>query len=57
MAEYTANGVELGWLIDPYETAVYIYRPVEPVRRLDNPTNVSGDPVLPGFVFNIAEIW
>ena len=57
MAEYIANGAQLGWLIDPYKPAVYIYRPGEPVERLDNPTSISGDPVLPGFVFNVAEIW
>jgi Uma2 family endonuclease len=57
MTEYIANGVELGWLIDPYEAAVYIYRSGEPVRRLENPTNISGDPILSGFVFNVAEIW
>jgi Uma2 family endonuclease len=57
MTEYVANGVELGWLIDPYEAAVSIYGPGEPVRRLENPTNISGDPILSGFVFNVAEIW
>ena len=56
MAEYIANGAQLGWLIDPYKPAVYIYRPGEPVKRLDNPTSISGDPVLPGFAFNVAEI-
>ena len=57
MAEYIANGAQLGWLIDPYRPAVYIYRPGEHVKRLDNPTTISGDSVLPGFVFNVAEIW
>jgi Uma2 family endonuclease len=57
MAEYMANGARLGWLIDPYEKRVYIYRPSEPVERLENPTTISGDPVLPGFVFNVGEIW
>ena len=57
MDEYIANGTELGWLIDPYETAVHIYRPGEPVRRLENPASISGDPILSGFVFNVAEIW
>ena len=57
MAEYIANGAQLGWLIDPYEACVYIYRPGNPVECLENPTEISGDPVLPGFVFNVAEIW
>jgi Uma2 family endonuclease len=57
MAEYMANGAQLGWLIDPYEAVVYISRPGEPVSRLENPISINGDPVLPGFVFNVAEIW
>ena len=57
MAEYIANGAQLGWLIDPYEARVYIYRQGEAVKRLDNPAAISGDPVLPGFIFNVAEIW
>ena len=48
MTEYIVNGAELGWLIDPYETAVYIYRPGDPVRRLQNPARISGDPILSG---------
>jgi Uma2 family endonuclease len=51
------NGVQLGWLIDPYETRVYIYRPGQPSETLENPATISGDPVLPGFVFNVSEIW
>ena len=57
MAEYMTNGAQLGWLIDPFEAQVYIYRPGEAVECLENPTTTSGDPVLPGFVFNVAEIW
>jgi Uma2 family endonuclease len=57
MAEYIANGAQLGWLIDPYEARVYIYRPGQAVECLENPTTISGDPVLSGFVFNAAEIW
>jgi Uma2 family endonuclease len=57
MAEYISNGARLGWLIDPYEKRVYIYRPGQAVERLDDPTTISGDPVLPGFVFNVAELW
>jgi len=57
MAEYIANGTQLGWLIDPYETRVYVYRPGRPVEVLEKPASISGDPILPGFTFNFAEIW
>jgi Uma2 family endonuclease len=57
MAEYTANGAQLGWLIDPYEAVVYVYRSGQTVSRMRNPTSISGDPVLPGFTFNVSEIW
>jgi Uma2 family endonuclease len=57
MEEYIANGAQLGWLIDPFEKNVYIYRPRTPVECLKNPATVSGDPVLHGFVFQIAELW
>jgi Uma2 family endonuclease len=56
MAEYIANGAQLGWLIDPFEARVYIYRPGQAVECLENPTTISGDPVLSRFVFNVAEI-
>ncbi len=53
MADYIANGALLGWLIDPYQRQVHIYRPgVEP-EVLDDPETVSGEPELPGFVFEV----
>jgi Uma2 family endonuclease len=57
MEEYVANGAQLGWLIDPLEKKVYVYRPTAEADCLDNPQQVSGDPVLPGFVLDLREIW
>lgn len=57
MAEYIANGARLGWLIDPIRGCVEIYRPGEPIERLDRPDSLAGDPVLPGFVLDLREIW
>jgi Uma2 family endonuclease len=57
MQEYLDNGAHLGWLIDPIEKKVYIYRPQAPVECLDNPQTVSGDPVLPGFVLELERVW
>ena len=47
----------LGWLLDPVPRHVYVYRPDAPVARLDQPETVAGDPVLPGFVLDLREIW
>ena len=58
MAEYMREpGVQLGWLIDRKNRQVYIYRPGFPEECLENPTTVSGDPVLPGFVLNMSYVW
>ena len=55
MERYIANGALLGWLIVPRLRQVHIYRPGLPSEVLDNPETVSGDPVLPGFVFAVRE--
>ena len=53
MEQYIANGALLGWLIDPYRRRVHIYRPGVPVEILDDPETLSGEDVMPGFVFEV----
>jgi Uma2 family endonuclease len=57
MEEYRANGAQLGWLIDRIERKVYVYRPDVDVVCLEDPSQIAGDPVLPGFVLDLARIW
>ena len=57
MREYLANGARLGWLIDPIERRVYVYRSGHEEIRLDDPESVSGDPVLPGFRLEPQRLW
>ena len=57
MQEYKANGAALGWLIDPIARRVSIYRPGKPVETQQQPATITGDPVLPGFVFDVAGMW
>ena len=57
MEEYLDNGALLGWLIDPQDKRVYIYRSNQPDETLDNPAELHGDPVLPGFVLYVRELW
>jgi Uma2 family endonuclease len=57
MQEYLDNGAQLGWLLDPLEKKVYVYRLQMPVECLDHPTTLSGDPLLPGFVLSLSRLW
>ena len=59
MEEYIANGVRLGWLIDPLDPThrVYIYRPGAEVESLSAPESLTGDPELPGFTLDLKPIW
>lgn len=57
MEEYIENGTLLGWLIDRVNRKVYIYRPNSEVEELDNPTTLSGEDVLPGFVLRLSVVW
>ncbi len=56
MEEYIAQGVRLGWLIDPRDATVRIYRPGRPVETLARPATLSGEDVLPGFVLDLKGI-
>ena len=57
MQEYIENGVSLGWLIDAGTRTVYVYRQNAEVETLENPNEISGEPLLKGFVLNLKEIW
>lgn len=57
MQEYIDNGAQLGWLLDPVDRRVYVYRPGIVMECLENPETIAGDPVLPGFVLELAKIW
>lgn len=57
MREYIDNGAKLGWLIDPQHRRVEIYRPGLDVEVLENPAEVSGEVVFPGFVLNLRRLW
>ena len=57
MREYMDSGAKLGWLIDPLERTVRIYRAgaADP-ELLADPETLDGADVLPGFVFAVREL-
>lgn len=56
MEEYIENGAQLGWLIDPKEKKVYIYRPNTEVEILNKPKTLSGGSVLKGLKLDLTGI-
>jgi Uma2 family endonuclease len=56
MQEYIDNGTQLGWLLDPIDRRVYVYRSGVAVECLENRATISGDPELLGFVLDLAKI-
>jgi Uma2 family endonuclease len=57
MQEYIDNGTQLGWLIDRKQRRVFIYRFNIAVEVLDNPKTLYGEPLLPGFVLDLSQVW
>ncbi|MGI8500775.1 MAG: Uma2 family endonuclease, partial [Hassallia sp.] len=56
MQESINCGVSLGWLIEPQNQRVEIYRQGQDVEILQSPASLSGEDVLPGFVLNLTQI-
>lgn len=57
MAEYIDNGAQLGWLIDPDQQRVHIYRPDAEVEILDQATEVTGELGVSTFTLDLGRIW
>ena len=57
MQEWMDGGARLGWAIDPFNRHSYLYRAeqAEP-ELLENPDTLSGEDVLPGFVFEVRRL-
>lgn len=55
MQEYKDSGVRLGWLFNPQDQQVEIYRQREEKQVLSLPTILSGEDVLPGFRLQVKK--
>ncbi len=54
MREYIDAGVQLGWLINPQQQQVEIYRPGVDVEVRNLPTKLTGENLLPGFSLSLS---
>ena len=57
MQEWMDGGARLGWAIDRFNRRTYLFRTgqAEP-EILENPETLSGEDVLPGFVFEVGRL-
>ncbi|WP_041918575.1 Uma2 family endonuclease [Gloeocapsa sp. PCC 7428] len=53
MQEYLDSGVRLGWLFNPQDQQVEIYRLGQAKETRSLPTQLSGEDVLPGFTLQV----
>ncbi|MBT9317181.1 Uma2 family endonuclease [Leptothoe spongobia] len=54
MQEYLESGVRLGWLFNPQDQQVEIYRPNQTKVIYSLPKTLTGEDILPGFETTIA---
>lgn len=54
MQEYMDAGVRLGWMLNPQDQQVEIYRQGQPKEMRQLPIELSGEDVLPGFVLSLS---
>ena len=57
MAEYLAQGAQLGWLIDPKNRSVEIYRPNGEVEKRSGADSLAGEGPVAGFVLDLRSVW
>jgi len=57
MERWIGYGARLGWLFDPSEDRLYVYRPNIAPEVLERPDRISGEPEFPGLEIDLSEIW
>jgi Uma2 family endonuclease len=55
--QYLRRGVQLVWVIDPDERIVYVHKPNEFHKILDETEELTGNGVLPDFSCRVAELF
>ena len=56
MQEYINSGLKLGWLINPQDEEVEVYRCNKQMELIKLPASLSGEDILPGFILDLPII-
>jgi Uma2 family endonuclease len=55
-AEYIANGVRLGWLINIHNQQAFVYRIDNSITQYPATATLSGEDVVPGFTLPLKKL-
>ena len=57
MQEWMANGAQLGWLINPEQKSVTIYRPAGQPETRTGIDSIAGEGLMDGFSLDLGFVW
>ena len=57
MLEWIENGAELGWMVNPRNRSVTVYRPGREPEVLTGIREIAGEGPVAGFVLDLRRIW
>jgi Uma2 family endonuclease len=57
MAEYIAQGAQLGWLVNPEKKTVEIHRPDGTIEKRHGIDQLEGEGPVAGFVLDLIDVW
>lgn len=57
VSQYLKRGIPLVWVVDPEAEAISVYRPGQDVYVVEGEDEITGEEVLPGLRFRVAEFF
>jgi Uma2 family endonuclease len=54
---YLDNGASMVWIVDPFDLAVNVYKPPRHRQLLLESANLTGEPLIPGFVYPVKNLF
>ncbi len=54
---WLSQGARLGWLIDPLEETVWIYRPEQEPEQVDRPDSLTATEIADDLIIDFSRIW
>ncbi len=57
MEMWVAQGARLGWLVDPFEETIWVYRPEQEAERVARPESLTATEIAEDLTIDFTRIW